>query len=230
MAIGHVDQTQSTNDDLAAAASAGAPHGTALVADRQLRGRGRLGRSWDTAEDGLALSVLLRPTMPLARVPLLCLAAATVVARVAGDAYRIKWPNDVLAPDGRKVSGILAELEAPGGQVASVVVGIGLNLAGSPALSTATSLLAADGRRRDRWEVAARVVHGLLAACRQIEIDPAPVLDEWRAKAHTLGRAVQVGQVRGIAVDIDPDGALRVDTGNGHTRVLAGDVRMIERL
>jgi BirA family biotin operon repressor/biotin-[acetyl-CoA-carboxylase] ligase len=160
-------------------------------------------------------------------VPLLCLAAAVEVAAAAGPSYQIKWPNDVLAPDGRKVAGILAELETAGGCLSHVIVGIGINLVSAPPLPTATSLVAVDGGGRDPEVVGRQVAEGLLRASRQLERDPQPILKAWRLHAHTLGRHVDVGGVRGLAVDIDTDGALLVRTKDGERRVLAGDVTMV---
>ena len=93
-------------------------HGSAIIADAQDAGRGRLGRTWTSPPGAnLHLSVLIRTPLPLERVPLVCLGAAAVVAESAGVPLHIKWPNDLLARDGRKVAGLLAEAEPRGGQL-----------------------------------------------------------------------------------------------------------------
>ncbi len=225
-AIVWVEQTTSTNDEVRERASRGAPHGTAVVAAHQTAGRGRLGRRW-LAEPGAALlmSVLVRRQIPGARAPLLCLAAAVAVAEAAGPAYRIKWPNDVLAPDRRKVAGILAEADAAEGWQ---ILGVGLNLTGAPALPEATSLHETDDRARDRRALAHAVIDGLLSLVEDVQARPARVLERWRARAITLGRRVRVGRVEGVALDVDPDGALCVLPDDGRpTRILAGDVEMV---
>jgi BirA family biotin operon repressor/biotin-[acetyl-CoA-carboxylase] ligase len=226
--IGFVAETGSTNADLADLAARGAPHGTALVAGAQRQGRGRLGRLWATADGGLALSVLVRPDLPIARAPLCTLAAAVAVAEVVGEPFRIKWPNDVLAPDRRKVCGILAELEAARGRVAAAVIGIGLNVRSAPALPTAAAL-AEWIDPPPRADLAARLVGAVLAWVARLEEAPADVLDAWKRRNATLGRTVSVDGLRGVAVGIDPDGALRVRDGDGaEHRVLAGDVHVID--
>ena len=96
-----VAETGSTNADLAALARDGAPEGLVLVAERQTAGRGRLGRTWTApARAGLTVSVLLRPSVPVARLgwlPLLAgLALAESVGRVAMVDAVVKWPNDLL--------------------------------------------------------------------------------------------------------------------------------------
>lgn len=103
-----------------------APHGAVALAEHQTAGRGRLGRIWvDEAGSGLTFSVVLRPTVPLARWPELTLVAAEAVAAAIGPEASIKPPNDVLV-GGRKVAGILAEASA------RVVLGIGINVGEAP--------------------------------------------------------------------------------------------------
>ena len=226
--IGYIPVTASTNDDLRALARAGAPSGTALVAGAQTAGRGRLGRRWEMADAGaLALSVLVRPhTLTPQQLPLLALAAAVAVVEVAGPGFGIKWPNDVLDAQGRKVAGVLCELEQAYPPVA--VIGIGLNVGAAPDLP-GVGWLDADGGQRDRATVAAALTAAVLETVRQLCRNPDAVLDRWRSRSHTLGRQVSVGAVSGEAVALDPDGALVVRQADGaRVRVLAGDVRMVE--
>ena len=227
-----VEETASTNDDLRARAEGGAPHGTALAARHQTAGRGRLGRVWESPPGAnLLVSVLVRRDLPAAKVPLLCLGAAVATADLAGRIYRIKWPNDVLAPDGRKVAGILAEADwSPGGGLQWAILGIGVNLAAAPLLATATTLLETDGVARDLEASAEALVAGVLREAEAVERDPAAMLGRWRRRSATLGKTVRIGDVEGVAVDVDPDGALRVRAADGREhRVVAGDVEMVRR-
>jgi BirA family biotin operon repressor/biotin-[acetyl-CoA-carboxylase] ligase len=225
--IAFVAETDSTNADLRALAEQGAPHGTALVAGVQRAGRGRLGRVWEQAPgDGVALSVVLRPQLPVARLPLLGLAAAVAVAETCGPEFRIKWPNDVLTPTGRKVAGLLAEADPAAGWV---VLGVGVNANRTPAdQPLAASLRDVDGDPRPRAELAARVVRGLLDQAARLAVEPEAVLDAWRARSATLGARVRVGDVEGVAVDIRTSGALVVrDSAGVEQLIYAGDVEMI---
>ena len=121
-------QTGSTNDDLLAAARAGAAEGAVLAAEHQTRGRGRQGRQWvSRTGSALIFSVLLRPAAvpPADRgwLPLLTgVAVARAVRQQAGVDAALKWPNDVLA-DGAKLAGILAEQAGE-----AIVMGVGLNV------------------------------------------------------------------------------------------------------
>ena len=121
----------STNDEALRRAGEGAPEGLVVVADVQTSGRGRHGRSWnDVPGASLAFSVLLRPTLPLPRLPLLAIAMACAVAEAAeaitGTRFDVKWPNDVLF-DGRKVCGVLAESRSGRDGRTLVVIGAGVN-------------------------------------------------------------------------------------------------------
>ncbi|MFM7141205.1 MAG: biotin--[acetyl-CoA-carboxylase] ligase, partial [Alphaproteobacteria bacterium] len=112
----HRDEVDSTNRLAIELARGGAAEGTAVVAEKQTAGRGRLGRTWESPPGlNLYLSVILRPALSPVEVPRLTLAAAVAVAdaiaATTGLRPEIKWPNDVLV-DGRKACGILTELEA----------------------------------------------------------------------------------------------------------------------
>ena len=150
-----VGEIGSTNAELARAAADGAPEGTVLVAEHQAAGRGRLDRTWTSPpRAGLTVSFLLRPDVPAARrgwLPLLTgVALAESVAEVTGVLPSLKWPNDLLARDGRKLAGILAESSGT-----AVVVGVGLNVSATvdELPETATSLARITGATVDRAPV-----------------------------------------------------------------------------
>ncbi|MDV7349565.1 biotin--[acetyl-CoA-carboxylase] ligase [Halorubrum distributum] len=225
----------------------------AVVADEQTGSRGRLDREWVAPSGGVWLSVLTRPDVPTARAPLFTLAAAvatTDAARQAGVDARIKWPNDVLVGDeadeadeadesdadnadpagrgGRKLAGILTEMEGEADRVGWLVVGVGVNANIDPETlpAGATSLSAQRGAPVDRRRFAAT----LLERYAELTVSPGAldgVLPAWRDRASTLGRRVRVdtadGVVEGTAVDVAEPGALVVDTDEGRRRVHAGD-------
>jgi BirA family biotin operon repressor/biotin-[acetyl-CoA-carboxylase] ligase len=230
----------STNDRAMAAGHAGGPEGLTILADRQTAGRGRRGRTWSSpAGVGLYTSILLRPPERPARTPLLTLVAGLAVAEatgeIAGVCARLKWPNDILV-GGRKAAGILAEMSTTDEKVSCVVVGVGINVNHGPEdlpegqYPPAGSLAMETGRRIPRGELAAAIYNALdrwyEVFCRG---QYASILAAGRERSATLGRSVDVlsdeGQWRGLAVDLDTDGALLVRGGSGELRrVLAGDV------
>src|SRR3954470_21305583 len=159
-----VEETASTNADVAAAGRAGAPSGLVLAAERQTAGRGRAGRAWVApARSGIAVSVLLRPTAPRESwgwLPLLAgLAVVGPLASMSGLDLVLKWPNYVLVGGERKLAGLLAEVVDD-----AVVVGLGLNVslrADELPVPTATSLALEGSDVVDRDPVLRAVLRGL---------------------------------------------------------------------
>jgi BirA family biotin operon repressor/biotin-[acetyl-CoA-carboxylase] ligase len=228
--LGRVASTQPIAFALAAE---GAPDGTVVIADSQTAGRGRRGHAWvDEPGASLLASIVMRPRLEPARLPGLSLAAAVAVAdaltRTAGVTPRLKWPNDVLV-GGRKLAGILLETRLSGDQ-ATTILGVGVNLSQRvfPAelSATATSVWLVSGRLVDRDSLLAALLDALGEWRRRLERQGfAPIRKRWRALADTLGRAVTVDGVSGIAVDVDADGALVVADADGRRRrVVAGEV------
>jgi len=237
----HVFQeTTSTNDVMEKLARDGVPEGVVVFAESQTRGRGRMGRSWISPRGkGLWFSVLLRPLLAPQETTRLTVAAAAALARAiqaqTGLAPDIKWPNDILLR-GRKVAGILTEMQAEVDRVKHVILGIGVDVnlqAGEyPAelRDVATSLLLEGGRSVERPDLAAAILAELNRDYNRVcEGRFAEVADEWEARCTTLGRGVTITVgpriIRGRAESLDPDGALLVRTQHGHLeRILGGDV------
>jgi BirA family biotin operon repressor/biotin-[acetyl-CoA-carboxylase] ligase len=233
-----VDSTGSTNADLLGDLSA--PDRSVLVAEHQRAGRGRFDRSWSSPpRAGLTFSVLLRPPVPMAEwgwLPLLAgVALREAVTGVTGLATGLKWPNDLLAEDGRKLAGLLAQTAGP-----MVVVGIGLNVSSTEdelPVATATSLSTAGAGAVDRSALLVDILRRLDARYAQWtdcggDAGASGVADAYRAACATLGRAVQVrlaGQdvIAGTALDVDDLGRLVVRTAAGDQRVGAGDVQHV---
>ena len=193
--------------------------GTLVVAEHQHAGRGRRGRVWESpAGQNLLFSLVLRPPIPPQLAPRCVLLWAAAMADVLD--VQLKWPNDLVSSDGQKVGGILAELEAVGDEVSSVVLGVGINVnqtTFSKALPLATSMQALRGAPLDRAALLGELVTAIEAT------DVSADLSTWRQRARTLGQHVRVGEVTGVASGIREDGALMV----GDVAILAGDVEMI---
>lgn len=232
-------QTDSTNTQLIAADAALDPQ--ACFAERQTAGRGRRGRDWISPFGAnLYGSIAWTFTAWPARLTALPLAMAVALARVVAEAglpeVGIKWPND-LHVGGKKLAGILIEPRGEAGGSCRVVVGVGLNLAMSPAQATAvtqpwTSLadaLAARGQPLpSRNLLAARLVSELSAALGQFAAYGfAPFAPEWQRRDLLAGREVRVDAVpplTGMAGGVDADGGLIIETATGRQIVHAGDV------
>lgn len=222
-----VDSTQRVARELALT---GAPHGTVVLAERQTAGRGRMDRSWSSEPRlDLTFSLILRPGGRLAEAPLLTLGAAAGLAEALD--LRVKWPNDVVTPEGRKVAGLLAEVEAAGAEdrVQYVILGVGLNVnrRDFADLPNATSLAlhAESEDDLDRDAIFARAHAGLLAGA-----EGPGRLERWHRVAHTLGKHVTIhgtanGTVSGVATELRDDGALVV----GGVVVTTGEIALVER-
>jgi BirA family biotin operon repressor/biotin-[acetyl-CoA-carboxylase] ligase len=251
----------STNRYLLDEARAGAPEGLVAVTDHQTAGRGRLGRSWlAPAGANLLLSVLLRPVIDpgsrylvttavaLAAVDAIAVAGGTTVGSIDPDGIGtigIKWPNDLVAFDGRKLAGVLAEADlppgvpgAPGVPVAPVVVGIGINVNWpatdddlSPELrGAAVSLRQLVDGPVDREALLEAVLAALepRTAALSTPSGRAQLAHDLRAKCTTLGTRIRVdlpeGSFEGTAIEVTDEGHLTVDADGIHRTVVAGDV------
>ncbi len=233
-------ETGSTNDLLKAMARQGAPEGTAILADRQTGGRGRLGRSFHSPGGrGIYLSVLLRPgCSPSELMHLTCASAVAVcdaVERALGLRPGIKWTND-LVHGRRKLGGILTELGlSPQGVVDWAIVGIGINCCQDipdfpPEIrDMAGSLFMAAESPVSREAVTAALLEALGAMSRRLLTEKDAILDSYRRDCITLGKDISLvrgEEVRhGTALDIDSAGALIVRFPDGHLEAVnSGEV------
>ncbi len=234
------EQTTSTNDVVEKLAHDGVAEGVVVFAERQTRGRGRLGRKWlSPARKGLWFSVLLRPPIRPQETTQLTVAAATALWRAVhaqtGLEPEIKWPNDLLLR-GRKCAGILTELNAELDRINYVILGIGLdvNLDAAdfpPELRrVSTSLKIECHCAVDRAELAVALLRELDWDYRRIcRGEFSALAEEWAAHCSTLGRQVTIRagerHLRGRAERLGEDGALLVRTEHGLLeRVISGDV------
>ena len=232
-----LQSVDSTNRYAKRLALEGAAHKTLVMADEQTQGRGRRGRGWiSPAGEGIFMSLILRPDMPPERVPMLslytALAVCRAISRVTGMEAKIKWPNDIVL-GGRKVCGMLLEMDADAQQVRSVVAGIGINVHQTQfpeeIAHTASSLDLACGKRLSRMDV----VKAFLAAFDEVEemgkANDGLFMEAYRAASATLGQRVQVISLTdtftGTALDVTESGSLIVLDEEGQRReVLAADV------
>ena len=215
----HLRETSSTNDRARALAAAGAPHGTLVTAGTQTAGRGRQGRAWAGAPGrSLLCSLLVRRYDAL-----LPLRAGLAVADLAGDAARVKWPNDVLL-DGRKLAGVLGEGRIQEGWA---VLGIGVNVAVDlatlpPELRDRAATL---GRRPEELEAALSELLAHLAA--RLAEPPDGALAALRARDALRDRPVRWAGGSGTGAGIDDAGALLVRRADGTVVTLdAGEVHL----
>lgn len=232
-----VARTGSTNADLIARAGRGEDIGGAvLIAEDQSAGRGRRGRSWSAVPFAqitmsVGIDVTAVPNSAWGWLPLAT--GVAVVDAVADTGVRagLKWPNDVLAGNG-KLAGILAEVASA---QQAVVIGVGLNVslrADELGVEGVTSLLSLGVPAPDRQRLVVRLLHELgnrVASWRRTGGADAELASDYRARSLTLGmrvRALLPGDrdVVGVARDVDDQGRLVIETNGGRMTVSAGDI------
>ena len=213
--------------------------GVAVLAEEQRAGRGRQGRTW-TSPPGrnLILSVALRPNLAVDEAWQLgqAVALATRDACRPVAAVDLKWPNDIVSVEGRKVGGLLLETALDGDRMVAAVIGIGLNVNWAPSdmpreiAATATSLAHLAGAPVDRVALLDRLLTALDAEVKAIEAGRSP-LERYRGACSTIGAdvVVEVGDrtIEGRAMQIDATGALVVATPSGPRTLTAGAVTRV---
>lgn len=237
----HYETVESTNSKAFELAHEGGFHGEVIVTEHQTAGKGRRGRAWSSpAGKSLAMSVILRPEIAPARAPELTLVAAVALAQTLRDSgveAKIKWPNDVQI-GGKKVAGILTELSADVERVHFVVLGIGVNLnAETGDFPPEVAEIATSVQVVRRSPVHRALFTAALLGQLETWVDRwtdegfEPVRAAWKELSSTLGEEVLVRadnrELRGIAEDIDPSGALLLRVGDKLERVLSGDVEQL---
>ena len=257
----YTEQTGSTNTELKRLAQTGAPEGMLYVTNEQLVGRGRLERSWRApAGSSLLMSLLFRPGQFLNpaqthQLTMLCsLAMIDSIQAHTGLLPGVKWPNDLVWGNGKKLGGILTESEFEGDKLNWVIVGIGLNVSvdfstntepepdrpgkpgtGHPPLAEiATSLSMIMGK--DTTHLRLPVLQNFLKNVEQrytaLQRGVSPHF-EWQRRLVGIGKAVTVTMLdngekyQGTITSVNENGALRLRQEDGSmVTVLAGDVTL----
>ncbi len=233
-----LNTVDSTNTYLKKQAFSGAPEGTAVVANTQTAGRGRMGRSFASAPAlGIYMSLLLRPDCTADSAQSLTANTAVAVCRaietVCGLTPDIKWINDIYL-NGKKICGILCESAVGENGLDFVVIGVGLNVITRtedfpPELrETAGSIYSETGKIVERGELISAILAELDKMYSLWKTDKSVYLEEYKKHCSMLGGFVTVmtkdGKLEVFAEDIAPDFGLKVKTAQG-TRVLySGEV------
>ena len=229
------EQVDSTNDVARTWLNEGVASGAVVIADEQLKGRGRMGRTWHTPpEVALAISVILKPPVDtLSQVSMLgALAIAELCEQTGLEQVGIKWPNDVQV-NGRKISGVLPEAVWDGDQLLGSVLGMGVNIrldfANTELADTAISLEPALGKPVDRAELVAYLLQRVDFWFAKLG-EPALFL-AWKKHLTTLGNSITVTHLDntlwGVAEAVDESGALLIKIADGTRHwVHAGDIAL----
>lgn len=230
--------TTSTQDDARALARSGASEFSTVLSEIQTAGRGRRAKVWHSPSGaGLYFTVLLRPTRPVTELGVLPLLAGVALQRAikleTGFEALLKWSNDLLASDGRKLAGILLEAELEDGMARFVLLGMGLNVRVQDFPShIPAAALEEFVTPVNRKKLLSTIMLELQKLYQSWSEHGSSVgIDAWRESNATIGREVSVlepngSSFTGIAQDISNDGALIVKTLKGLKTVNAGEVSL----
>lgn len=244
--IVHFSEIDSTNNYAKKIALEGCEEGTVVTADYQTSGRGRLGRSWDSSDKkGVWMSLVLRPDLPFEEIQIVTLAASVAVVKalmeVAGIEAGIKWPNDIII-GGKKVCGILVEMNMELDRINFLVLGIGLNVNQQAddfphdIINKATSLRLSlkEALGIGKTLIRSEFIRAILLKFEEIYDKVIcgayeEIISEWKKYSVTLGKEVSMTykdkQCTGVAEDITKEGKLVVRCADGTVKeVLSGEV------
>lgn len=218
----------------------GAKHGTLIVADEQTEGRGRMVRKWYSPKGtGIWASFILRPDIQIQHAPQLTLLSAVAVVqaikKVTHITPEIKWPNDILI-SGRKVCGILTELQAEEDRIQSVILGIGINVNqdkndfSAEIIKKATSLKIELGKTVNRSSLIQSLCYYIEQLLHlYISEGFTPIKSLWETYAVSIGKRISARTVKGtfdgVALGINNEGVLLLKQDNGEiVEIISADI------
>ena len=229
--IFHFQELESTMDKAKILAKKNADHLSVVIAENQNCGRGRLNRKWFSSKGGLWFTIILKPQIPPQLAFIYNFAASLSLSKSLKQLFNIKvyvkWPNDILL-NGKKLTGLISEMETRGDMVEFINIGIGINVNNNPeqyepkAISLKNVLKKKISRRLiletflDDFE-------------NRIEnIDCSKIIKQWKKMTSTIGSQVRVETLqdtfKGVAIDVDETGALIIKDKNGKKqKIIYGD-------
>jgi BirA family transcriptional regulator, biotin operon repressor / biotin---[acetyl-CoA-carboxylase] ligase len=228
--IQYEEAVESTQKVAQRLANENVPEGTVVIAEEQLSGKGRLGRQWHSPKfTGIWMSLILRPNIPLPKAPQLTLLTAVAVVQAIEDQTglvpEIKWPNDILI-NGKKLTGILTELQAEADQIHSIIIGIGINVNQkiqdfpSELHPIATSLSIETGEKISRASLI-RSIFTKFEKLYMCYLDEGflPIKLLWESYAVSIGKHIKArtltAVIEGKALGITDEGVLQIEDESG---------------
>lgn len=228
--IHYQESVESTQRIAHKLASEEAPEGTVVIAEEQTSGRGRMNRQWHSPKyTGVWMSLIIRPNIPLIKAPQLTLLSAVAIVQaveeITGLYPQIKWPNDILV-NGKKVTGILTELQAEADQIHSIIIGIGINVNQKKddfpeeLRDKASSLLIESGKLISRSTLI-RNVFKHFEKLYKLYLDQGflPIKLLWEGCAISIGKKIKARTLSAVlvgkALGITDEGVLMLEDGDG---------------
>ena len=212
--------------------------GTVVVSDIQTKGRGRKDRKWFSPEGGLWFSIILYPNIPIQYAMFVTMAMSVsltqAINKLTGLYPVIKWPNDLLL-NGKKICGILTELDAEMDRINYSIVGVGINVNNSmknELIDKAISICNVYNRKISRVELLRLILYYFdINYLKIISNEYKYIRDLWFSNTNIIGKNVRLKgektDVEGVVVNIDDNGYLILKTNNKNIRVVSGDLEFI---
>ena len=213
-----------------------ATEGTLIIADTQTEGRGRKNRSWSSPYGGLWFSVILYPNLPPERGMLITMAASVSVAQAIEETTNIKpvvkWPNDLLV-NGKKICGILTELDAEIDKINYVIVGIGINVnneINNDLKNKAVSLKEITNSSISRVNLLRAILRHFDKNYLHIN-NPDYIRKQWFAYSKIIGKKIMITEgekkITGVVQDVDESGCLIINSDGIIKRIVSGDLSFL---
>jgi BirA family biotin operon repressor/biotin-[acetyl-CoA-carboxylase] ligase len=236
--IFYYDEIESTNEKAKRLGDKGLPEGTIIVAEKQTKGKGRLGRFWFSPNKGIYMSIIVRPSILPAAAPQLSLVAAAALQQTLIKEFaikaKIKWPNDLLIND-KKISGILTEMKGDMDRIHYIIIGVGINVNHNVSdfdqsiVEQATSLKIILDREIDKVDVLRKYLENLeYYYLDYLENGFQKTRKICVTNSHTINSIVTLyygdKEFTGSAVDIAEDGSLVLDIEGKKMSFFGGEV------
>jgi len=231
----YFEKISSTNFFAKELANKNVNNGTIVVSDTQTQGRGRKDRTWFSPKGGLWFSVILYPDIQPYKSMMLTMAASLSVAegikKTIGITPRIKWPNDLLI-NGKKICGILTEIDAEPDKINFAVIGIGINVNNTLNKNLekyATTLNKEHGSNVSRVNLLKSILKSFDENYMKLQENRYDeIRKNWLMLSQITGKTIRITDgkksTKGVVKNIDEDGALILDVNCKITRVLSGDL------
>jgi BirA family biotin operon repressor/biotin-[acetyl-CoA-carboxylase] ligase len=235
----YCEEVDSTNSVLFDRGNKFNQNGTVLLAEKQIKGRGRKERIWYSAKDqNLTFSILLNSKKYLNEIPSIInlgtsLAVALSIENLFQVRANLKWPNDVLI-NGKKTAGILLEASSKGNKIDKIVIGIGLNVnqtffQGNFNLQP-TSIKLELNHPVERENLLAEILNNFEEILEKVNNEPKWILNDWRAHCNLIGDKISVSEddkiKYGIFEDIDDNGYLLLKSDDKIEKIHFGDMNI----
>ncbi len=234
----HFDKIDSTNLYAKKLIKEKIQEGTIVISDVQTKGKGRKERSWSSTKGGLWFSIILYPEIPTKKAFFVTMTCSIAVVQTIFELTKLKsvlkWPNDILIK-GKKVCGILTELESISGKIKYAIVGIGININNEldeEIKKTATSLYKETKTKISQKNFLISFLKNFETLYNKLSVfDSDYIKSSWLSYSNIIGKNVriidEVLSTIGKVIDIDDDGCIILETKNGKKIINFGDLEFL---